>query len=318
MKLKGLVESRLATYVKGAKPRSVYEPIRYILNGGGKRVRAVLVLLSCEAVGGKAQQALDAAAAIEILHNFTLVHDDVMDNAPVRRGKPTVHNKWDTNVAILSGDEMIALAYRCLLNIRNPYRHRVMQIFTDAFIQVCEGQGLDKEFESRRNVSMEEYFLMIRKKTGRMIAAATEIGALAGGGTHKHIELFRKFGDHVGRAFQLQDDLLDIAGNPLKFGKAIGGDIVEGKKTFLLLKALERARGSDRAVLYSVAQGNGASKAFVNRVQNIYLEQGILEETRLEISRSTREAQRMLEQLPPGQAKRTLLWLSEKLLERNS
>jgi len=296
----------------------VYEPIRYVLTTGGKRVRSVLTLLACEAAGGKARDALAAATAVEILHNFTLVHDDVMDNAAVRRGMPTVHRRWDTNVAILSGDQMVALAYRLLLSVPAQRRARVLDVFTDAFIQVCEGQGLDKEFESRRGVTIGEYFQMIRKKTGRVISAASEIGGILGGGTAREVRALRTFGEHLGRAFQVQDDLLDIVGSEREFGKAIGGDIVEGKKTFLLLAALGTSHGKDRALLQAVAGKRSSSRATVRKVKSIYQRTGVLDDARMEISRSTNRAQRALGDLRPGKARDTLLWLSGRLLERHA
>ena len=296
----------------------MYEPIRYVLTTGGKRVRSVLTLLACEAAGGKARDALAAATAVEILHNFTLVHDDVMDNAAVRRGMPTVHRRWDTNVAILSGDQMVALAYRLLLSVPAQRRARVLDVFTDAFTQVCEGQGLDKEFESRRGVTIGEYFQMIRKKTGRVISAASEIGGILGGGTAREVRALRTFGEHLGRAFQVQDDLLDIVGSEREFGKAIGGDIVEGKKTFLLLAALGTSHGKDRALLQAVAGKRSSSRATVRKVKSIYQRTGVLDDARMEISRSTNRAQRALGDLRPGKARDTLLWLSGRLLERHA
>jgi geranylgeranyl diphosphate synthase, type II len=299
-------------------PRSVYEPIRYVFQTGGKRVRSVLTLLSCEAVGGKARNALGAAVAIEILHNFTLVHDDVMDNAELRRGCPTVHRRWDTNVAILSGDQMIPSAYRLLLTNSLPRKERALEVFTDAFKQVCEGQGLDKEFELRSDVTLRDYFVMIRKKTGRVITAATEIGALAGGGSQEQVTTLRKFGECLGRAFQLQDDLLDIVGSEPEFGKTIGGDIIEGKKTYLLLRAIELSAGTDRSLLRSIAQHKKVPRNAVKRVKSIYERTGVLRETEREIARSTKQAQQMLGDLPMSSARETLHWLAHRLLVRHS
>ncbi len=312
------VEDRLRTVVHSDEPRTVYEPVRYVFRNGGKRVRSVLVLLACEAVGGNARRALDAAAAIEILHNFTLVHDDVMDNASVRRGKPTVHRKWDTNIAILAGDEMIALAYRLLVTIKNPKKNEVLHAFTDAFIEVCEGQGLDKEFERRDNVILDEYLVMIQKKTAKVITAAAEIGALVGGGDDKEVNALRDFGGHLGKAFQIQDDLLDMVGTKRTFGKTIGGDVREGKKTYLLLKAMERVHGEDRRLLRSIGHGNGITGSLVQRIRKIYEREGIMEEAELEIVRHTRLAQDALRLLQPGIATSTLSWLAQRLLERRS
>lgn len=312
------IEKRLTALIDRNEPSSVYDPIRYVLNAGGKRLRSVLVLLSCGAVGCKTRNALDAAAAIEILHNFTLVHDDVMDNAAVRRGRPTVHTKWDDNVAILAGDELIAQAYRSLLKTRHSNIQSVLHIFTDAFIQVCEGQGLDKEFEGKPGIKLDEYLLMISLKTGRIISAACEMGAVLGNGTAWQVKALRAFGEHLGRAFQIQDDLLDVAGDEDTFGKTIGGDIVEGKKTFLLLTALERARGKDRSLLKSLRPGNGTTATTVRRVREVYERTGTVDAARSAIIASTQKAQRSLEHLPHTQARAVLHWLSDQLVERTS
>lgn len=300
------------------RPFSVYKPVRYILSAGGKRVRAVLVLIACEAVGGRTVKALDAAVAIEILHNFTLVHDDVMDNAELRRGLPTIHEKWDEDIAILAGDELAALAYRSLLKTKTPCLQRVAEIFTDTFIEVCEGQGFDKEFETQRDVSLKDYIVMIQKKTASMIAAAAEIGAMVGGGTKHEVNALRRFGHYLGIAFQIQDDLLDIIGSEKEFGKTIGGDIMEGKKTYLLLKAFELATRKDKVLLQSVMQKKRVTKATVERVREVYEREGVIDAAREEITRCTRRAQQYLKQLKPSKAREMLFWLSHQLLNRTS
>jgi geranylgeranyl diphosphate synthase type II len=315
---KSLVEKRLSLLTKSKQPLSVYEPIRYIVAAGGKRVRAVLVLLSCEAVGGRASKALDAAAALEILHNFTLVHDDVMDHAEMRRGVATIHKRWDENVAILAGDELVALAYRSLLKTKTPNLQKVLDVFTTAFIEVCEGQGFDKEFETRNNVRLQEYLLMIEKKTAFMISASTEIGALIGDGSRREVTGLRKFGEELGMAFQIQDDLLDIVGDEEEFGKAIGGDVYEGKKTYLLLKALEQTKGADKKLLQSVMPGNGITRTTVERVRKIYKQTGVLDRASEEVERHTLRARHALDVLPSCKAKEMLLWISDQLLRRTS
>jgi geranylgeranyl diphosphate synthase type II len=315
---KNRIEQQIKSSIDSREPVSVYAPIRYILGSGGKRFRAVLTLLSCEAVGGTAAQALNAGAAIEILHNFTLVHDDVMDHADLRRGKPTVHNKWDENTAILAGDEMIAQAYRVLLRTSSPRLKKILDVYTDALVQVCEGQGFDKEFEAQRTVGLEDYFEMISKKTGRVIAAAAEMGALIGGGTTQQVIALRKFGECIGIAFQVMDDLLDIVGKTDEFGKKIGGDIREGKKTYLLLKALEQTRGYERKILRSIVPGNKFTQSQIGQVRVIYQRIGVFDSARNEIARSTSKAQRELKKLPAGRASSVLFRLAEQLLERSS
>ena len=317
-KYRRIVDTRLAAVQEPNEPASVYEPIRYVLSSGGKRLRGVLVLLCCEAVGGRVRQAVDAAAAIEILHNFTLVHDDVMDHADLRRGKMTVHRRWDANVAILAGDELIAQAYRVLLRTRTPNERRILEIFTDAFVRVCEGQGLDKEFENRRDVDLRSYFTMIGKKTARIMAAASEIGALAGGATPAQAAALRSYGLHLGMAFQVQDDLLDISGDGGDFGKKIGGDIVEGKKTYLLLTALKTARGQDRRLLRSIRPGTRVERFMIRQVRDIYGRTGTLESAQREIAARTRRAKRALLGLRQGTPVARLGELADALLGRTS
>ena len=315
---KSLVEKKLDSLSAPRSPKYVYEPVRYAMSSGGKRLRAIFVMLSCEAVGGNARTALDAAVAIELLHNFTLVHDDVMDNSDIRRGKPTVRKKWNTDVAILAGDQMVAQAYEALLKAKTPRLQEVLNVFTRAFNDVCEGQGLDKEYERQRRVTVNDYLKMIGKKTARMISAATEIGALIGDGTKREVAALRTFGEELGIAFQMKDDVLDISGDEQEFGKAIGGDIMEGKKTYLLLKALERTNGRDKKLLRQVIARNGITKATVNRTLEIYRRNGILDEARQAIAQRTRKAQQALASLKPNRAISALLWLSHELLERNS
>jgi len=318
---KSAVEKRLARSVNTHKPATLYEPIRYVLSTGGKRLRAVLTLLACEAIGGKASHALNAAIAIELLHNFTLVHDDVMDHADLRRGKPTVHAMWDQNVAILSGDELLAHAYRSLLLTRSPRIEQILAVYTDALVRVCEGQGFDKEFECRDDVTLSEYLDMIGKKTGRVISASLEIGALVGAGESSlcHVKALVRFGEHLGRAFQIQDDLLDVVGDGDEFGKRIGGDIVEGKKTFLLLAALQRASRPDRVILRSVTPNNPRTTGVrIDLIREIYRRTGAIDEARSEVERHTRLANRALGTLSESRAKSMLAWLAQQLVKRSS
>ncbi len=324
---KTLIERRLAHCVTKSEPVSLYAPLKYILSGGGKRIRPMLILLSCEAVGGKVRDALHAAVAIEIVHNFTLVHDDIMDNAASRRGRPTIHIKWDENVAILVGDELVALAYRELLKTQSPVIARVVEIFTEGVVEVCEGQAYDKEFETQKNVSLNDYLLMIGKKTGKLVAVASEIGAVIGGGTAAEIRALKSYGTLLGRAFQIQDDLLDVVADEKEFGKAIGGDIVEGKKTFLLIEALRRARGADKKLLHSIIANHDAppkadepeaqNAARIGDVREIYHRYGVIEEARRLITRDTVRANRCLQALKPSSARAMLYSFSEMLLNRN-
>jgi geranylgeranyl diphosphate synthase type II len=223
-------------------PAELYEPISYILSIGGKRMRPALLLMACDLFGGDVDDALSAALAIEVFHNFTLVHDDIMDNAPLRRGRTTVHERWNKNVAILSGDMMLIEGYKLMMGVENRLLRPVMDIFNSTAVGVCEGQQFDMEFETRADVSIEEYIKMIRLKTAVVLGGALKIGALIGGAETKDADLLCDFGENLGIAFQLQDDILDVYGDPEKFGKQVGGDIISNKKTYLLIKALELAK----------------------------------------------------------------------------
>ena len=313
---KRLVDRSVSGFVREQAPRSLYEPLRYVLDGGGKRIRPVLLILACEAAGGDPRKALNAGTAIEILHNFTLVHDDIMDNAPSRRGRKTVHTRWDTNVAILVGDELLALAYRALLKTKSPNIQEIARIFTEGVVEVCEGQAYDKEFETASAIGVNDYLLMIDKKTAKMVAVAAEIGGLVGNGSHSSVLALRRFGEHVGRAFQIQDDLLDILGNEEEFGKAIGGDLMEGKKTFLLLEALRLARGRDKRLLLDVVRNKGGARSLIPEYRRIYIETGAIAAARRRIAEGIRKAKREVQRLPRSRAQSMLGWLADMLLNR--
>lgn len=239
-------------------PKQLYDPISYIINLGGKRVRPLLVLMATELFGADANESVHAAMAIEIFHNFTLVHDDIMDNAPLRRGQATVHEKWSTNVAILSGDVMMVEANKNLAKVNPVFLKDVLDTFNATAQGVCEGQQLDMEFEGRDDVSIEEYINMIRLKTAVLLGGALKLGAIIAGASAKDADLIEQFGENIGIAFQLQDDILDVYADPEKFGKQVGGDIIANKKTFLLLKAFELAEGDTKAALNTWT----AAKAF--------------------------------------------------------
>jgi geranylgeranyl diphosphate synthase type II len=306
-------------------PRSLADPVRYALSGGGKRIRPVLLILAYQAVQhkpgkfsmGRVKDVLDAAVAIEALHNFTLVHDDIMDNAPMRRGRATVHSKWDEDTAILVGDELVALAYRSLLKIRSTRMQEILEVFTNGVLDVCEGQGFDKDFQFRTDVSLGEYLRMIEKKTARMVSTALEIGALAGGGSESEVGSLRRYGQHIGRAFQIQDDLLDTIGSE-KFGKKIGGDIIEGKKTYLLLKAAQLARNTDKHLLGRMMSGGRMRPAEVGKVKSIYEKYGVIDHARRAVYENVRRAKQALQPLKPGEPKEMLLWLAEMLRDRRA
>jgi geranylgeranyl diphosphate synthase type II len=326
------VERRLAGLPLGVGARELSLGCRYVLRPGGKRIRSTIVLLSCEAVGGRAARALDAAVAVEVMHNFTLVHDDMMDNADARRGRPTVHKRWNPNTALLVGDVLLGAAYASLLRTGGKSHRALGEVFTRGLLEVCDGQALDMEFEGRETVTTPEYFRMIDRKTGCLLATAAEIGGISGSATLSQRRSLREFGLRLGRAFQLQDDLLDVVADPEDFGKTIGGDILEGKKTFLLLEAAKRAKGSDRTLIGRVMKKEGArgtwkredgsltpaGRAMVEAVTSLYVRTGVLEETRRQVCRATGEALRHLRRLPGNAAREALAGLADELITRAS
>ncbi|MCR8560550.1 polyprenyl synthetase family protein [Mucilaginibacter sp. BJC16-A38] len=222
-------------------PAALYEPISYILSLGGKRMRPALLLMACDLFGGDVDAAIPPALAIEVFHNFTLMHDDIMDNAPLRRGHTTVHERWNKNAAILSGDVMLVEGYKLMMQVEDRLLRPILDIFNTTATGVCEGQHLDMEFEEVTDVKIDEYLEMIRLKTAVVLGGALKIGALIGGADLRDANLLSSFGEHLGLAFQLQDDILDVYGDPEKFGKQVGGDIISNKKTYLLIKAKELA-----------------------------------------------------------------------------
>lgn len=231
------------------EPKNLYEPIDYILKLSGKRIRPILTLMACDIFSGEYKSSLPAALAIEVFHNFTLVHDDIMDDAPLRRGKETVHEKWNLNTGILSGDAMLIMAYKYFENYEPTTFQRLARLFSKTALEVCDGQQLDIDFETRNDVTIEEYINMIRLKTSVLVAAALEMGAIVAQASESDSELLYQYGLNLGLAFQLQDDYLDTFGDPNTFGKQVGGDIIENKKTFLYLKALELANEEDKQKL---------------------------------------------------------------------
>ena len=230
-------------------PAKLYEPITYILSLGGKRMRPALLLMACDLFGGDVDAAIPPALAIEVFHNFTLMHDDIMDNAPLRRGKVTVHNKWDQNVGILSGDVMLVKGYQLMMQVEDRLLRPILEIFNTTAVGVCEGQQLDMEFEELSDVKLADYINMIRLKTAVVLGGALKIGALIGGSEVKDADLLSSFGENLGIEFQLQDDILDVYGDPEKFGKQVGGDIISNKKTYLLIKAKELANSQQKEEL---------------------------------------------------------------------
>lgn len=243
------------------QPSHLYEPITYTMDLGGKRLRPVLVLMACEAVGGDINRAITPAIGLEMFHNFTLLHDDVMDKADIRRGKPTVHVKWDDNTAILSGDAMLTMATQLIAQAPADVMPQVMDLYNRTAMEIYEGQQYDVDFETRNDVTVDEYIEMIRLKTSVLLGCACKMGALIGGADEATAQLFYKVGENLGLAFQLQDDMLDVWGDEATFGKAIGGDIMNNKKTFLLINAMQRATSDHKVELSLWLSTPNASRA---------------------------------------------------------
>ena len=245
------INNRLASFPYPSQPDNLYAPIRYELSLGGKRIRPVLMLMACEMFGTDYHRAISPALGLEMFHNFTLLHDDVMDKADMRRGKPTVHKVWNENTAVLSGDAMQILAYVQMSEAPDFCRKEVLDIFSKTALQICEGQQYDMEFENRDDVSEEEYIEMIRLKTAVLLGGALKIGAVIAEAHPSDADRLYRFGVCIGLAFQLKDDYLDVYGDPAVFGKKIGGDILNNKKTYMLINALRLAEGEDKDRLQS-------------------------------------------------------------------
>ncbi len=314
LQLQKIIIDAIPEIVYPQHPANLYEPIRYIMNLGGKRLRPVMVLMATELFSDDLDQSLEVALAIETFHNFTLVHDDIMDNAPLRRGKETVHEKWGVNNAILSGDVMMVESNKHLSKVNISVLKPVLETFNATAQGVCEGQQLDMEFELRNDVSIEEYIEMIRLKTAVLIGGAMKLGAIVGGASATDADLLYQFGENVGVAFQLQDDILDVYGNPEKFGKQVGGDILANKKTFLHLKTLALAQADEIDILKSNIPDQ-AEKVY--QVTNIYNKYQIKELATLEMDKYLASAHKALHDLSiVDEKKNQFRILIQEILER--
>ena len=276
---KNRVQEYLSNKVKNRRPFNLYDPIHYTMSGDGKRLRPALTFLTTEAFAGSIESVLPAAAAIELLHNFTLVHDDIMDRDETRRGKATVHNKWDINVALLSGDGLVALAYETLLETPSREILAISKLFTQGLIEVCEGQAMDIEFETRSEVSTEEYLVMIGKKTARLLSLCAQIGGLVAGANADACFQLDNFGMSLGIAFQIQDDLLDITADTDILGKDFGSDIKQHKKTLILIYALEQGTPNQVAEINRIYAQEEIVEADIFKAKNIFDETGALQHT---------------------------------------
>ncbi len=301
------IESYIAQMELPMEPENLYAPISYSLAGGGKRVRPMLVMLSHSLFSDKFAEALPAAAALEVFHTFTLLHDDIMDNAPIRRGKPSVPVKWGRNVAILSGDVMMIHAYRELAKVAPIYLKQVIDLFNNVAAEVCEGQQYDMDYETRNKVSVAEYMNMIELKTSVLLGGAAHIGALLGGATAEECQVMQKVGTILGIAFQLQDDLLDTYGDE-QLGKSIGGDILEGKQTYLMIAAMSKADEPTREILRKTHLDESLSdEEKIASVKAVYDKLGIAHVTQQQIDVKFERALSMVEALQIDESKKVLM-----------
>ncbi len=314
--LRRTVDEGLAKLLEKTERTPLFEPIAHILSGSGKRFRPLLVLLSAEAFGISTEKALPAGLAVEVFHNFTLVHDDIMDNAPTRRGIPTVHEKWDQSTAILTGDLLLALSYNLLAEVDAVRLPAIMRRYYEMISDLCRGQALDKAFEDHDDVTLAQYLDMIDAKTGALVETCLEMGALLAGASDDAVSLLGSVGRHVGRAFQIQDDLLDLVADDTRWGKTIGGDLLEGKKTFLVLLALERGSSDDRAWFRSLVRRKGITAEEVPEARARLERAGVLDAAACAVREHTQAALDLLQSLPTGPGVETISWLIRTMQAR--
>lgn len=314
--LQKIIENAIPKIAYPTQPANLYEPIKYIMSLGGKRIRPVMVLMATELFTDEVVKALDVALAIETFHNFTLVHDDIMDNAPLRRGKQTVHEKWGVNNAILSGDVMMVESNKHLSKVDIAVLKPVLDTFNHTAQGVCEGQQLDMEFETRDDVSIQEYIEMIRLKTAVLLGGAMKLGAIVGGADERNAELLYQFGENLGVAFQLQDDILDVYGDPEKFGKQVGGDIISNKKTFLHLTAKQLIKEDETVILLG---NHDIAEQKVAAVTALYNSYGIRELSNAKMEQYLTKAYQALDDLAVEEDRKSnLRELTKQIMERES
>ncbi len=316
-KEKKIVDKKLASAIKNRRPETLYNPASYILESSGKRLRPLLVILSAKAVGAKPNKVYNAALAVEMLHNFTLVHDDIMDNADLRRGNLTLHKKYNLNTAILAGDSLLAVAYEFLLKDCKVNARQALTSFTEGLVEVCEGQSLDTEFEIRKNVSIDEYIEMISKKTAALAKMCCELGAYLADGSKSDVKALSNYGKYLGIAFQIQDDLLDVIADKAEFGKRIGGDLMEGKKTFLFIEALEKAQGKDKLDLRKVIANKGIRSNQITKYKMLYEKLGVIDDAKTAIQKYTEKALKSIDKISNKNEIGIFYWLADSLIKRN-
>lgn len=303
-----IVNENLEKEKLGQHPTNLYDPVKYVLEIGGKRIRAVLCLIACEIFSDDYLNALKASLGLEIFHNFTLLHDDMMDVASVRRGFPTVHEKWNTNIALLSGDAMSIIAYKYIAQTPINLKE-CLDVFSDTALKICEGQQLDMDFENIDSVCIEDYLNMIGLKTAVFLACSLKIGAIIGGASSKDADLMYEVGMNIGLAFQLQDDLLDVFGEESKFGKQIGGDIIANKKTFLLISALQKANPDTfNEITNWINRTTFVNEDKISKFKNIYEDLNIKEFTKEHIDKYLQLASQNLKKVSCNESKKDSIY----------
>ncbi len=296
--LRAAVDSGLSGLAQDRSPGELYDSVRYVLSGGGKRLRPLLLLLSADVFGADLQDARPLALAVELLHNFSLVHDDIMDHADTRRGRETVHVLWDTNTAILCGDVLLALAIESVSQTGSDKTAQLVQVFGDVLRELCEGQALDTAIETRQDLKTSDYLRMIDAKTGALLSGSLEMGGIFGGADSHARMALRTAGKSIGRAFQILDDLLDLVADSQHWGKVQGGDLIEGKRTFLLLEACERATGKDLAFFERIRPGSGIDKREIPKARERMEELGVFDAARASVLAYTQSALAQVDLLP--------------------
>lgn len=312
------IDDRMLEIVGLHHPPSLYDPMQYVISAGGKRIRPMLLLLACRAVGGDVERSWDAAAAIELLHNFTLVHDDIMDGDDTRRGCATVHKKWTPGVAILAGDGLFVLAYQALLRTGSPNLRKMAEIFTAGTLTICEGQALDLDFETQEMVELQDYLDMIERKTATLLRMSTSIGALVGNAQAAEVEALGQFGRNLGLAFQIQDDLLDVVADELTLGKTHGSDLRRKKQTFLLVHALAHASAASRNELRGLLSQSVWDSTRIEEFRDILDAVGSLRAAQSAVDSYLESAKRQLVGLDLPGCSSQLLEFVDTVSERNS
>lgn len=315
--LQARIDEALPGLVDGRTPAVLYDAVEHVLRAGGKRVRPVLLLLVSEAYGTSVERALPAALAVEVFHNFTLVHDDLMDEDEERRGGPTVHVKWNDGTAILAGDMLMGLSYDLLGRVEDTPDEALYAVYHPMVEALCAGQALDASFETEDDVSVDAYLDMIDRKTGALLSAAMELGGVIGGAASAQHERLGTAGRLVGRAFQIQDDLLDLTADDEAWGRGVGGDLVTGKKTFLTLRALERAEGAEHDWFARLVTNGGLPRDDIPEARERMDALGVFEDARDAVETYTEEAHRHLDVLPDTAAAETLRWLINRMQARS-